>query len=98
MTSGVPGSAYEPHPDTAVRLERWRRLAAQGVPVDDIAESLGVRRAALDRMVCRARANGHPHAIRHANATEPGTGTWHLTGRDRRGHRRGGGTIQEGSP
>lgn len=88
MTSGSPGSAYAPRDDTAIRLARWRRLATNRVPVDDIARQLGITRAALDRAVCRARKAGHPDAIYHPATTPPGQGTWHLTGRGPRRTRR----------
>lgn len=88
MTSGVPGSAYQPSLDTALRLAKWRRLAALGWPVNDIARACGVDRRTLDRAVCRARAHGHPDAIYHPATTPPGQGTWHITGRGPRRTRR----------
>lgn len=88
MTSGHPGSAYEPRPDAAAHLAEWRRLAPTGKPVNEIAAAIGITRAALDRAVCRARAAGHPDAIYHPDAHLPGTGTWHITGRGPRRTRR----------
>lgn len=68
MTSGIPGSSYQPRGDTVIRLARWRRLASTGTPVADIAAAIGVSRDALDQMVCRARRHGHPDAILHPNS------------------------------
>jgi hypothetical protein len=48
MTSGIPGSAYQPSEDTLIRLARWKRLASTGIPVDDIAAQVGMSRHALD--------------------------------------------------
>lgn len=88
MTSGIPGSSYQPSPDTAARLATWHRLAALRWPVDDIARHLGIDRRTLDRAVCRARKHGHPDAILHPEARRAGSGTWHLTGRAPRNRRR----------
>lgn len=93
MTSGIPGSAYEPHADTRIRLARWRRLAADGHHMDDIAAQLGMTRAALDKLLERARKHGHPDAIPHARSSIPGIGTWQLTGRARRRPTPPGGTT-----
>lgn len=68
MTSGIPGSAYQPSEDTLIRLARWKRLANTGIPVDDIAAQVGMSRHALDQMVCRARRHEHPDAILHPNS------------------------------
>lgn len=79
MTRGRRGSDYTPDPDTADRLIIWRRGAEQGIPVAEIAAQLGISRDALDRFVCRARARGHPDAVRHALAgPPPGEGFVHL--------------------
>ena len=87
MTSGRKGSPYEPQADTAIRLARWKRLASTGMPVNDIARTIGISRSALDQMVCRARKRGHPDAILHPHAAIPGTGTGHLTDATRRAQR-----------
>ena len=50
------------------RLSEWKRLARQGILVADIAARLGMSRAALDQMLCRARRRGHPDAVYHADA------------------------------
>ena len=92
MTSGIPGSAYRPHADTAIRLARWRRLAPDGRHMDDIAAELGMSRAALDKLLERARRAGHPDAVPHARSSIPGIGTWQLTGRAPRRTRRPGGS------
>lgn len=79
MTRGSRGSDYKPDPDTEGRLTIWRRGAEQGIPVDEIAATLGISRDTLDRFICRARARGHPDAIRHANAgAAPGEGFAHI--------------------
>lgn len=89
MTSGIPGSDYEPRADTEIRLARWRRLASDGVPVVDIAAALGIKRATLDQITCRARRHGHPDAIRHPFAgSEPGNGVSHVVNRGARARRR----------
>jgi hypothetical protein len=57
--------------DPALRADRltiWRRLAREGVPVVLIAERLEMTRAALLRLVDRARADGHPDAVYHQSA------------------------------
>lgn len=72
MTSGIPGSVWQPYEDTRIRLARWKRLASIGTPVNDIAAAIGISRHALNQMVCRARRNGHPDAIRHPNAGSTG--------------------------
>lgn len=95
MTSGSLASPYRPRPDTLLCLAEWARLAPSGKPVDEIAAAIGMRRDALDRMVCRARKRGDPRAVYHPAARLPGTGTWHIVNRDGRGHRRR--TIQKGS-
>lgn len=84
MTSGRPGSAYEPRLDTAIRLARWRRLASLGIPVEEIARTVGMPRASLDRMVCRARKAGHPDAIRHPTTAGYGHGWRSYLGTTRR--------------
>ncbi len=47
------------------RLKVWRRRALTGDLVADIAAELGMKRAALDRYVVRARKRGHPDAVYH---------------------------------
>lgn len=90
MTSGIPGSTYEPHLDTAHRLAVWRRLATRGLTRDEIAAELGVKRTTLDQLVGRARRAGHPDAIRHPHAVDTGSGFWHIArGRRRTGGNRG---------
>lgn len=89
MTSGRKGSSYDPRLDTLIRLARWRRLASIGTPVNDIAAAVGLTRAALDQMVCRARKHGLPDAIRHPNAAAaPGTGLRHVIDSRAYHHRR----------
>jgi hypothetical protein len=56
---------------TERRLAVWRGGALAGVHVDDIAASLGMTRAALDRFVSRQRAAGHPWAVYHVRAQLP---------------------------
>lgn len=73
MTSGSPGSDYEPHSITADRLIMWRRLSVAGLSRREIADRLGISRGTLDQLVGRARRNGHPDAIHHPDAAEPGT-------------------------
>lgn len=50
------------------RLTVWKREARQGTTVEVIAHQLGMKRAALDRFVVRARERGHPDAVYHALA------------------------------
>ncbi len=54
------------------RLIVWRRLASRGVSIADIAHQLGMRRAALDRFILRARQAGHPDAVYHLNGLPNG--------------------------
>jgi hypothetical protein len=64
----------------ADRLMVWKRLASRGVLVADIAHQLGMKRAALDQFVVRARKAGHPDAVYHASVKH----FWHTrTGRTR---------------
>jgi transposase-like protein len=65
VTSGSPGSAYEPRADTARRLRTWRLGCQDGLSVADIAAALGVAPGTLQRSVERARAAGHPDAVIH---------------------------------
>ncbi len=88
MTRGSPGSTYQSDLDTTIRLARWKRLACTGMPVDQIAADIGITRAALDRMVCRARKHGHPDAVRHPHAaTAPGEGVTHVVDSIKRARR-----------
>lgn len=88
MTRGVRGSGYEPDLDTSIRLGRWRRMASDGVPVNDIAIALGMTRDAVEQMVCRARRRGDPDAIRHPYAgSPPGQGTAHIRDSSERARR-----------
>lgn len=66
---------YRPHDRTAQRLARWRQLASNGTTRANIAADLGMTLRTLDRIVCRARAAGHPDAIYHPLAVLPGHGT-----------------------
>ncbi|GAA2327431.1 hypothetical protein GCM10010170_003140 [Dactylosporangium salmoneum] len=81
MTAGRRGRPPGPDADTILRLEEWARLAPRGRPVAEIAAAIGMTRAALDQMVCRARRRGDPLAVYHPLAVLPGQGTWQLTGR-----------------
>lgn len=63
----LPGCKGDPEL-LADRLITWKRLAQRGVPVDDIAHQLGMKRASLDQLVGRARLDGHPDAVYHLDA------------------------------
>jgi hypothetical protein len=52
----------------AHRLAVWKRLSNRGVLVADIAAELGMKRSALDQMLCRERRAGNPDAPRHPRA------------------------------
>lgn len=84
MTSGIPGSDYEPYSVTVDRLIVWRRMASAGRSRREIAARLGVSRSTLDQLVGRARLKGHPDAIHHPDAAKPGVGFCRIA----RGHHR----------
>jgi len=70
LPNGVDRAAYDrgpyaPTPAVAHRLAVWRKRAAAGDPVADIAAALGVTARHLVANVCVARRFGHPDAIHH---------------------------------
>lgn len=51
------------------RLAVWRREALERTAVAEIAARLGMTRAALNKMVERARAAGHRDAVYHGSGS-----------------------------
>lgn len=80
MPRGHYGSSWEPSPETAHRLGRWRRGVAARWTVAEIAADLGLKPDTLAQYVIRARRAGHPDAVLHWNYVPAGEGVGHVLG------------------
>lgn len=88
MSSGYPGSSYEPRTIGTRRLARWKQMSWLGYTTAEIADDLGMTKTALDRFLVRARKAGHPDAVHHPRFLAMQDSLRHLVSSEARTRRR----------